>query len=80
MEAVILPIIGLLINSTLLILFFSKSHFENKETNLYSKLLVINALFILVGLITFMIAKMTNNLLFIENIYVYLSSIKLSFY
>lgn len=66
MEAVILPIIGLLINSTLLILFFSKSHFENKETNLYSKLLVINALFILVGLITFMIAKMTNNFLFIE--------------
>ena len=65
MEAVLLPIVGLLIAVTLTILFFSKKHIENKEVNIYSKMLILNIIFILVGLLTFVIAKTTNDFLLI---------------
>ena len=62
MGAVLLPVVGLLITVTLLIIFNSKKHIQNKETIIYSRLLILNLLFILVGLITFAIAKITSNL------------------
>lgn len=65
MNAVLLPIIGILINVTLIVLFFSKKHVINKETKIYSQLLMICLMFILVGLITFWVAKMTNDLFLI---------------
>lgn len=61
MEAVILPIIGLLIDITLVTLFYSKRHIINKETKIYSKLLFLCEAFILVGIVTFVVAKLTNN-------------------
>ncbi len=65
MEAVILPIIAILINITLIILFFSKKHVINKETKLYSIMLILNVVFVLIGLLTFAVAKITNNLYFV---------------
>ena len=61
MEAVILPIIGLLIDITLITLFYSKKHVINKEINQYSKLLFFSVAFILVGILTFIVAKTTND-------------------
>ncbi len=66
MEAILLPSVGLLIVLTLTILFFSKKHIENTEINMYSKLLFLTILFIIIGLITFIIAKITYNYFFIE--------------
>ncbi len=65
MEAVILPIIAILINITLIILFFSKKHVINKETKLYSIMLILNVVFVLIGLLTFAVAKITNNLYYV---------------
>ena len=65
MEAVILPIIAILINITLIILFFSKKHVINKETKLYSIMLMLNVVFVLIGLLTFAVAKITNNLYYV---------------
>lgn len=61
MEAVVLPIIGLLIIITLMILFYSKKHVINAETKIYSKMIILSFLFVLVGLITFIVAKTTND-------------------
>lgn len=61
MEAVVLPIIGLLIIITLMILFYSKKHIINTETKIYSKMIVLSFLFVMVGLITFIVAKTTND-------------------
>lgn len=61
MEAVVLPIIGLLIIITLMILFYSKKHIINSETKIYSKMLLLSFFFVLIGLITFIVAKMTND-------------------
>lgn len=66
MGAVLLPIVGLLITLTLIILFCSKKHVKNNETKIYSKLLILNLFFIGVGLLTFLIAKVTGNFLLIE--------------
>lgn len=66
MGAVILPIIGLLLNLTLITLFYSKKHVRNQETGIYSKLLFLNLVFIVIGLVTFIIAKLTNNILLVE--------------
>ena len=61
MGAVLLPIVGLLITLTLVILFYSKKHIENDEVNIYSKLLILNTIFIIVGLIAFVIATTIAN-------------------
>ena len=66
MDAVLLPVVGLLITLTLIVLFYSKKHVQNKEVSIYSKLLILNIIFIIVGLITFMIAKLANNILLIK--------------
>ena len=61
MEAVLLPIIGLLIIVTLMILFYSKQHIINVETKIYSKMIILSFFFVVIGLITFVVAKITNN-------------------
>lgn len=61
MEAIILPVIGLMIDLTLITMFFSKKHVTNKETNIYSQLLLGSVAFIVVGILTFVIAKATND-------------------
>lgn len=65
MQAIILQVVGLLIITTLIVLFFSKPNVDNVETKTYSKLIGLNFLFIIVGILTFAIAKLTGNLTFI---------------
>lgn len=66
LNAVILPIVGLLLEIVLITLFYTKGHIINKETKIYSKLLIINVLFILVGIATYVVAVLTNNIVLIE--------------
>lgn len=66
MGAILLPIVGLIITLTLIILFYSKKHIKNKETLIYSKLLILNIIFIIVGIMGFVVAKTTGNLLIVE--------------
>ena len=66
MAAVILPIVGLLIIGSLFIIFNFKKHIINVETKIYSKMLIYNIIFIVIGILTFIIAKITNNLNYIE--------------
>lgn len=65
MQAIVLQIVGLLIITTLIILFFSKPNVENVETKTYARLIGLNFAFILVGVFTYIIAKLTGNLTFI---------------
>ena len=65
MEAVILPIVGLLIISTLFIIFSTKKHVINVETKTYNKMLIYNIVFIIVGILAFIVAKLTNNFTYI---------------
>lgn len=66
MGAILLPIVGLIITLTLIILFYSKKHIKNKETLIYSKLLILNIIFIIIGIMGFVVAKTTGNLLIVE--------------
>ncbi len=65
MQAIILQIVGLLIVFTLLIMFFSKPNVENKETETYSKLLILNFVFISIGIMTYFVAHSTGNHIYI---------------
>ena len=65
MEAVILPIVGLMIVSTLFIIFSTKEHITNVETKTYKKMLLYNIVFIIIGLLAFIVAKITNNLFYV---------------
>ena len=63
MGALLLPIVGLMIIVTLSFIFFSKKHIINKEVNIYSKLLILNIIFIIIGLLAFASAKLTFDLI-----------------
>ena len=65
MQAIILQVVGLLIITTLIVLFFSKPNVDNIETKTYSKLIGLNFMFICVGILTYAIAKLSGNLTFI---------------
>lgn len=52
---------GLLIITTLIILFYSKPNIETIETKTYSKLIGLNFLFLIVGISTYIIAKLIGN-------------------
>ena len=65
MQAIILQLVGLLIVLTLLIMFFSKPNVENKETKTYSKLLILNFIFISIGIMTYFVAHSTGNYTYI---------------
>ena len=62
MQAIILQIVGLLIITTLVALFFSKPNVKNIETKVYSKLILLDLTFILIGITTFVVAKLTGNI------------------
>ena len=65
MQAIVLQVVGLLIIITLIVLFFSKPNVDNVETKTYSKMIGLNFMFICVGILTYVIAKVTGNLTFI---------------
>lgn len=62
MQVIILQIVGLLIIATLVVLFFSKPNAKNIETKVYSKLILLDLTFILIGITTFVVAKLTGNI------------------
>ena len=62
MQGIILQIVGLLIIITLIILFFSKPNVDNVETKTYAKLIGLNFLFVIIGITTYLIARLTSNL------------------
>lgn len=66
MGAVILPIVGFLIVSTLFIIFSSKKHVINAETKIYNKMLIYSIIFIVIGILTFIVAKLTNDLNYVR--------------
>ena len=65
MGAVVLPSVGILIVSTLIIIFFSKRSLNSYETKIYKLLLITTFIFLSVGLVTFFVAKSTNNFSYI---------------
>ena len=61
MRAIILQIVGLLIITTLIVLFYSKPNIESVETKTYAKLIGLNFLFLVVGISTYIVAKLIGN-------------------
>lgn len=61
MQAIILQIVGLLIITTLIVLFYSKPNIESVETKTYAKLIGLNFLFLVVGISTYIVAKLIGN-------------------
>lgn len=57
MQAIILQIVGLLLIITLIFLFFLKPNVDNVETKTYSKLIVLNFLFIVIGIFNYIIYR-----------------------
>lgn len=66
MQAIILQIVGLLIITTLIVLFFSKPNIESIETKIYAKLIWLNFLFLVIGITTYIVAKITGNITIIS--------------
>ena len=61
MQAIILQKVGLLIITTLIVLFYSKPNIESVETKTYAKLIGLNFLFLVVGISTYIVAKLIGN-------------------
>ena len=61
MQAIILHIVGSLIITTLIVLFYSKPNIESVETKTYAKLIGLNFLFLVVGISTYIVAKLIGN-------------------
>lgn len=61
MQAIILQIVGLLIITTLIVLFYSKPNIESVEIKTYAKLIGLNFLFLVVGISTYIVAKLIGN-------------------
>ena len=61
MQTIILQIVGLLIITTLIVLFYSKPNIESVETKTYAKLIGLNFLFLVVGISTYIVAKLIGN-------------------
>ena len=58
MSTIMLPIGALLISIFLIIIYYSKGHFDNKETKIYSKMLIINLIYSILAIIGFEYAKL----------------------
>ncbi len=72
METLLLPFASLFIAVLLLIVFFTKENIDNKETKIYSKMLIVNLAFSFLAIIGYVIAKTTDHILlvaFIQKVY-----------
>ena len=65
MNTILLPLAAIFISMLLLIVFFTKKNMPNKETKIYSKMLVVNFLYSILAVITFVVAKVFNNNFFV---------------
>lgn len=65
MEPLSLPFAGFLLALLLIILYYSKKRIFNKETQIYSRMLLANLLFSVLAIIVFIYAKTVGNVFFI---------------
>ena len=61
MNTILLPIGALLISIFLLVIFFSKERVKNKETKVYSRMLITNFIFSILCIVTFLYAKIVGD-------------------
>ena len=61
MNIILLPIAALFISVFLLIIFYGKPRMANKETKIYSKMLLINLIFDVLCIVTVLFAKLNGN-------------------
>ena len=57
METLILPIVSLLLSILLIIVYYSKKRIKNEETNVYSKMLIINLLYSIFAIVIYLYSK-----------------------
>lgn len=62
MKIILLSIVGMMITILLTILFYSKKHINNKETKIYSRMLIFELLFLILEILTYIVAITTNDL------------------
>ena len=58
MSTLSLPLAALLIAILLIVLYYSKGNVDNKETKIYSKMLLVNLIYCVLGIATFIYAKL----------------------
>ena len=66
MNTILLPTAALLIAVLLVIIYFTKRNMINKETKIYSRMLVINLIYSILALVTFIFAKTIGTVFIIE--------------
>ena len=66
MNTILLPMAALLIAVLLIIIYFSKRNMINEETKIYSRMLWVNLIYAIIGVLTFVYAKLVGNILVIE--------------
>lgn len=66
MNTILLPTAALLIAVLLVIIYFTKRNMINEETKIYSKMLIINLIYSVLALITFIYAKTLGHVFVIE--------------
>lgn len=66
MNTILLPTAALLIAVLLVIIYFTKRNMINKETKIYSRMLIINLIYSILALVTFIFAKTIGTVFIIE--------------
>ena len=66
MNTILLPTAALLIAVLLIIIYFTKRNMINEETKIYSKMLIINLVYSVLAIITFIYAKTIGTVFVIE--------------
>jgi len=66
MNTILLPTAALLVAILLVIIYFTKRNMINKETKIYSRMLIINLIYSILALITFIYAKTIGTVFIIE--------------
>ena len=61
MNTILLPIASLFIAVLLMVIYYGKRNVDNKETKLYSKMLIINLIYSILAIVTFVYAKLVGD-------------------
>lgn len=66
MTNILLPIAGLFLATFLIIIFFSKKNCNNKETKIYSRMLIVNEIYAFLGVVGYLYAKIVGGILILS--------------
>jgi len=75
MNTLLLPIAAFLISILLMIIYFGKKNTDNKETRIYSKMLIVNFIYCFLAILTFVYAKTIGNEIIISFASIFMSKI-----